>query len=167
MRVLIAGSRHATAWMVQQATTVTHRALDAGHSLICGDAKGIDQVVAEVVAAAAIIDLDGMPLIRLTVCGIQAAPRHGVVGGAIDYRNLNGLSYSIDQIRYGRKRASVVRKRLPTIGTYTERDRYMCHQADMGVFVWDGRSSGTRRGYRYMCRLGKPAYLIYEGVCDA
>ena len=44
-------------------------------------------------------------------------------------------------------------------GSYAERDRYLVHLADVGFFIWNGQSSGTRRAYSYMIARGKTAYL--------
>lgn len=35
-------------------------------------------------------------------------------------------------------------------GSYTDRDRAMCAEADRGLAVWDGRSPGTARNIRQL-----------------
>ena len=42
---------------------------------------------------------------------------------------------------------------------FRDRDRIMAHRADMGYFVWNGKSKGTRAVYNFMTQLGKPAFL--------
>ncbi len=45
--------------------------------------------------------------------------------------------------------------------TFTERDRLLCQLADVGVFIWNGESTGTRNGLRYMHDdLNKPALIM-------
>jgi uncharacterized phage-like protein YoqJ len=43
---------------------------------------------------------------------------------------------------------------------YTGRDRYLADHADRGLFIWDGRSRGTKNGHDYMLSLGKTTHLM-------
>ncbi len=42
---------------------------------------------------------------------------------------------------------------------YTERDRIMIQNADVCLFIWNGRSNGTKTGYEYAVKLGKNAHI--------
>ena len=46
------------------------------------------------------------------------------------------------------------------LDAYTVRDRYMADMSQLGVFIWDGRSRGTKAGHDYMASRGKQAHLI-------
>jgi hypothetical protein len=46
--------------------------------------------------------------------------------------------------------------------TYKERDRYLADLADEGLFIWNGRSPGTKAAYDYMVTLGKPAHITHK-----
>jgi hypothetical protein len=44
---------------------------------------------------------------------------------------------------------------------FPERDRLLCELSDVGVFIWNGKSKGTRAGIRYMSdALNKPALVL-------
>lgn len=45
------------------------------------------------------------------------------------------------------------------LNRYTVRDRWMADNAQIGVFVWNGESPGTKAGYDYMCSRKKEAHL--------
>ena len=42
---------------------------------------------------------------------------------------------------------------------YTAKDDAMLHDADYGLFSWDGKSKGTLRNIRKMAELGKPTVV--------
>lgn len=46
------------------------------------------------------------------------------------------------------------------LGKYIVRDRWMVDQAQIGIFVWNGESPGTKQGYDYAMQRGKDAHLI-------
>lgn len=47
--------------------------------------------------------------------------------------------------------------------SYGERDRLMAKASDRGLFIWDGKSTGTKRGYGFIQSLGKTAHLMNFG----
>jgi ribonuclease HI len=67
------------------------------------------------------------------VVGIARKPRNGGVSGG-------------KYIRYGTR--------------YKDRDRAMGRASDRGVFIWDGRSRGTRQGHAYMTACQKTTHLV-------
>jgi len=42
---------------------------------------------------------------------------------------------------------------------YHARDMEMLRLADIGIFIWDGKSKGTKAGFDFMVQLGKEAHL--------
>lgn len=129
--LLIAGSRDATPQMVQYARAAVWRARAVGFQVIGGDALGIDSVVALEAKRAGAL---------CHVVGIAPAPRHG--HGGANYTQF-----------------------VPTASTlaarYLERDAYMIECADLGIFIWNGVSRGTRAGFERMNALnGKQAWLV-------
>ncbi|MBZ0293989.1 MAG: hypothetical protein K8L99_15605, partial [Anaerolineae bacterium] len=50
------------------------------------------------------------------------------------------------------------------LNRYTVRDRWLVDNAQIGIFIWNGDSPGTRTGYDYMVSRGKDAHLINFGM---
>ena len=67
------------------------------------------------------------------VVGIAAQPRNGGVPGG-------------QYIRYG--------------NTYRDRDRAMARASDRGLFIWDGKSHGTREAHDYMKARRRTVHLM-------
>lgn len=47
---------------------------------------------------------------------------------------------------------------------YTAKDDAMLHDADYGLFAWDGKSKGTLRNIRKMADRGKPSAVYVSGL---
>ena len=50
------------------------------------------------------------------------------------------------------------------LNRYTVRDRWLVDNAQVGVFIWNGDSPGTKAGHEYMVSRGKDAHLINFGM---
>ena len=135
--VLIAGSRDANREMLDYARRAVRRAQQQGYTVIVGDnPKGVDlAVVRECRRLRA----------KVIVAGPNPWPRNG-----------------------GCKQGSYVRITSDTyqaasgyrLNRYEVRDRWMADTAQIGVFIWNGDSPGTKAGYDYMIERGRDAHLI-------
>ena len=125
-RLMVSGSRRASASMLEYARRVVARAIEYNWQIVVGDnAQGVDKAVVK--------ECNLRKYANVVVVGIAGQPRNGGVG----------------QSRYVQ------------IGTsYSERDRLMAKGSDRGLFIWDGRSPGTKQGYRFIQSLGKTAHLM-------
>ncbi len=127
-RLMIAGSRRASANMLEYARRVVARAEEQGWEIVVGDnPQGVD---AEVVREC---NRRGL---CATVYGITSEPRNG--GAAAGRYAQMGKNYS-------------------------ERDRLMAKATDRALFIHDGKSRGTLKGYRYAKTLNRTAHLIDFG----
>ena len=139
--LMIAGSRDTTPQMLDYARRAVRRAHDCGYSIIVGDnPKGVDMAVVRECRRLK------TPVI---VAGVSNFPRNGgcrhgsYVKVDVDtYRGANGYR----------------------LNRYTVRDRWMVDSANIGLFVWNGDSRGTKAGFDYMISRGKDAHLINYGV---
>lgn len=135
--IMIAGSRYATRQMLDYARKAVRRAHAKGYTVLVGDnPKGVDMAVVRECRRLK------TPVI---VAGVDNFPRNGgckhgsYVKVANDiYRGMNGS----------------------LLNRYTVRDRWLVDNAQIGVFVWNSDSPGTRAGYDYMISRGKDAHLI-------
>jgi ribonuclease HI len=85
------------------------------------------------VDAAVVQECNRLQYVHVIVVGIADKPRNGGVENA----------------------------RYLQIGTsYTERDQMMATACQRGLFIWGGKSAGTRTGYDYLTSLGKTAHLM-------
>ena len=135
MRILICGSREASTAMIDYAHRCVFRASFKGHSLVVGDASGVDT---HVVIGARLYN------VPCTIYGITEAPRctrqveaYGLV-----------MKYLAPMPPYERCE-----------GDFLARDRVMVKAADLVLAIWNGESRGTKYTYDYACKLGKEAYL--------
>ena len=135
--VLIAGSRHASAEMLDYARSVVRRAHQLGWTIVVGDnPQGVDMaVVRECRRLRA----------QLIVAGVANFPRNGGCkhGGYVKverdlYRGAHG----------------------EWLNGYTVRDRWMVDNCQRAMFIWNGDSPGTKAGYDYALTRGKQAHLI-------
>lgn len=135
--VMIAGSPNATREMLDYARRAVRRAHAKGYTLLVGDSPtGIDRAVVEECRRLK------APVI---VVGIAQFPRnYGCKHGRYIkvprdlYRGAGGVWLDGD----------------------TARDRWMVDQAQIGLFIWDGSSPGTKAGYDYAVQRGKDAHLV-------
>ena len=139
-QIMIAGSREATPQMLQYARRVVQRAHEKGYTVIIGDnPNGVDMAVVRECRRLRT---------KIIVAGVHNRPRNGgcwhgsYVKVAHDlYRGMGGRS----------------------LNRYTVRDRWLVDNANLGIFIWDGRSPGTKQGHDYMVERGREAHLINFG----
>lgn len=135
-RVMIAGSRYATRAALDYARRVVQRAHQLGWTVLVGDnPKGVDM---------AVVNECRRLKAKVIVVGLTNRPRNG------------GCVYG-QYIRF--ERGMYYRAGGGLFDRYHERDRYLVDQCDRAVFVWNGDSRGTKAGYDYALRRGKPAHL--------
>jgi len=144
MHIMFSGtSRGCTDYLKEQAIEGLRRAMRKNHTIIVGDNKyGIDRVIVD--------ELNATNYHRAFCYGVADEPRNG--GIVNDWLTLESSYVQVET-----PNITVPRYR------YAHRDRVMCDNADMGVFIWDGKSKGTKRAYDYMETI-KPdnVYLIME-----
>jgi hypothetical protein len=135
-RLLIAGSRQASADMLQIARQAVARAKANGWLVLVGDnSRGVD---------AAVIDACDEMGVNVMVFGVTAHPRKG--------SQCLGSYWRVDT-KFEADEGYVPGQ------AYTERDRYMVDLCDRAFFIHDGFSRGTKAGYDYAVCLAKPADL--------
>lgn len=138
---MIAGSRDATPQMLDYARRAVRRAHERSYTVIVGDnPKGVDMAVVRECRRLQV------PVI---VAGVGNFPRNGgckhgqyLKVHPDTYRGANGY----------------------LLNRYTVRDRWLVDNAQIGIFIWNGDSLGTRTGYDYMVSRGKDAHLINFGM---
>lgn len=142
-QILVAGSRDASRGMLDYTYRVVRRAHELGYTILVGDnPKGVDMAVVRECRR-----LKAMVI----VAGITDVPRNrGCWHGS--YVKIEQDTYRAMNGRY--------------LSGYTVRDRWMADNANLGIFIWNGDSPGTKRGFDYMSSRGKQAHLITfnEGV---
>ncbi len=139
--LMIAGSRDASPQMLDYARRAVRRAHERGYTVIVGDnPNGVDMAVVRECRRLK------TPVI---VAGVGNVPRNGgckhgqyVKVHSDTYRGASGY----------------------LLNRYTVRDRWLVDNAQIGVFVWNGDSPGTKAGYEYMVSRGKEAHLINFGM---
>lgn len=132
MKILIAGSMESTLEMMLYAWRCVERAQEKGYLIIVGDTtNGIDKTV---------VTQCLKNEVAFSCYGIAKAPRNKAVPWQ---------SYYQVPIVTGRT----------GFAAFHQRDQVMIKTADLGVFIWNGKSRGTKVGYEYMKKLGKDAYL--------
>ena len=125
-RLMVSGSRRASANMLEYARRVVAKAAEYGWQIVVGDNP--DGVDAEIVK-----ECNRRQYTNVVVVGIAKEPRNGGVTGS----------------------------RYVQIGkSYSERDQLMAKASDRGLFIWDGKSPGTKKGYGFIRSLGKTAHLM-------
>lgn len=139
-QLMIAGSRDATPQMLDYARRAVRRAHNKGFTVLVGDnPKGVDMVVVRECRRLKT---------AVIVVGVGNFPRNGGCQ--------HGTYVKVHRDTYRASGGHL----LPR---YTVRDRWMVDQAQMGLFVWNGDSPGTKTGYDYMLSRNKDAHLISFG----
>ena len=140
VHVLIAGSRDATPEMLDYARRAVRRAKDRNYTIMVGDnPKGVDIAVVRECRRLRV------PVI---VAGANNFPRNGGCK--------HGSYIKVPQDTYRASKGHLLNR-------YTVRDRWMVDNAQIGLFIWNGDSPGTKAGYDYMISRKKNAYLINFG----
>ena len=140
--VLIAGSRDASAAMLDYARRVVRRAHQLGWTIVVGDnPQGVDMaVVRECRRLRA----------KVIVAGVANFPRNGGCYHG-EYMHVPIDTYTGKKGRW--------------LNGYTSRDRWMVDTCQRAVFIWNGDSPGTKAGYDYAIARGKQADLrTFEGA---
>lgn len=133
-KLWIAGSRFTTPSMVNYAQRAVARAVENNYHIYVGDCYGIDDdVVRECIR---------IGYSALTVVGAYEKPRIPVPQGK--YHRI-----TLPETVLFRPKAA-----------HTRRDEWIAEQVDMGIFIWNGKSSGTKAGYEYLGTLGKTRWLV-------
>lgn len=139
--LMIAGSRDATPQMLDYARRAVRRAHDKGFTILVGDnPKGVDMVV---------------------VRECRRLKTSVIVAGAGNFPRNGGCKHgTYVKVHRDTYRASGGH----LLNRYTVRDRWMVDQAQIGLFVWNGDSPGTKAGYDYAIQRSKDAHLINFGA---
>ena len=138
--VVIAGSRDATPQMLDYTRRAVRRAHERGFTVVVGDnPKGVDMAVVRECR-------------RLKTPVIVAGPGNFPRNGGCKH----GSYVKVHRDTYRGANGHLLNR-------YTVRDRWMADTSQIGVFVWNGDSPGTKLGYDYMTSRGKEAYLINFG----
>lgn len=142
--LIIAGSRYSTREALDYARRVVRRAHQLDYTIVVGDnPKGVDMAVVQECRRLKA---------KVLVVGITNFPRNG------------GCSH--------RSYAKVERDTYRAAGGYLldgyhTRDRWMVDNSNLGIFIWNGNSQGTKVGYDYMVSRHKEAHLVpfeFKGV---
>jgi hypothetical protein len=135
--VLIAGSRYASRQMLDYARRAVRRAHAKGYTIIVGNnPKGVDMAVVQECRRLKA---------KVIVAGVTHRPRNsGCSHGG--YVKVERDTYRAAGGQYFQR--------------YHVRDRWMVDNAQIGIFVWNGDSPGTKAGHEYMVSRGKDAHLI-------
>jgi hypothetical protein len=128
--LLIAGSRDATRAMLDYARRAAQRAHERGYTVVGGDnPKGVDLAV-------------------VRECRRLKTPV--IVAGAGHFPRNGGCQHG-SYVKVHRDTYRAANGHL--LNRYTVRDRWMADTANLGVFIWNGDSPGTRAGYEYVRRV--------------
>ncbi len=134
--LLIAGSRDATPEMLDYARRVVRRAHEKGYMIVVGDnPKGVDYAVVQECRRLQA---------KVIVCGIANYPRNG------GCKHGEYIKVARDIYRAGKGRL---------FAAYHARDRYMADMSNIGVYIWNGWSKGTKAGADYMQSRNKEVHL--------
>ena len=135
--LLIAGSRYATREALDYARRVVRRAHQLGYTILVGDhPKGVDMAVVQECRRLKA---------NVLVVGVTQRPRNGGC--------FHGSYTQIERDTYRAAGGQLLDR-------YHARDRWMVDNAHLGVFIWNGDSPGTKRGYDYMMSRKKAAHLV-------
>lgn len=141
IHLMLAGSRDATPQMLDYARRAVRRAQERGYTVIVGDnPKGVDMAVVRECRRLK------TPVI---VAGVGNFPRNGGCR--------HGQYVKVHRDTYRGSKGYLLNR-------YTVRDRWLVDNAQIGIFVWNGDSLGTKAGHEYMVSRGKDAHLINFGM---
>ena len=135
--ILVAGSRDASAEMLDYTRRVVQRTHQLGWTIVVGDnPQGVDiAVVRECLRLQA----------KVIVAGIANYPRNG------------GCKYG-EYVKVERDLYRSAGGGL--LSGYAVRDRWMVDCCNRAIFIWNGDSPGTKAGYDYAIARGKEVDLI-------
>ena len=134
--LMIAGSRYSTREALVYARRVVQRAHQLGYTIIVGDnPKGVDMTVVQECRRLKA---------KVLVVGITNFPRNGGCS--------HGRYVKIERDTYQAAGGYL-------LDGYHTRDRWIADNANVGMFIWNGDSQGTKTGYDYMLSRHKEAHL--------
>jgi ribonuclease HI len=137
INILIAGSRYANREALDYARRVVRRVHQLGHTIVVGDnPKGVDMAVVQECRRLKA---------KVLVVGVTNRPRNGGCS--------HGGYVKVERDTYRAAGGHLFDR-------YHVRDRWMVDNSQRGVFVWNGDSQGTKRGYDYMVSRQKEAHLM-------
>ena len=135
--VLIAGSRDASAAMLDYARRVVRRAQQLSWIIVVGDnPQGVDSAVVRECRRLQT---------SVIVAGVANFPRNGGCK--------HGEYVKVERDLYRGAGGGL-------LSGYAVRDRWMIDTCNRAIFVWNGDSPGTKAGYDYAIARGKQAHLI-------
>jgi hypothetical protein len=138
IRIFFAGSRYATATMLEAAKAKVREAHKRGYTILVGDnPRGIDR---------AVVQECNRLTTKVIVAGVGNYPRNGGCK--------HGSYVKVDRYLYQANGGG-------RLNGFTVRDRYLADNAQYGIFYWNGRSQGTKDAYDYMAaKHPERAFLI-------
>jgi ribonuclease HI len=135
--LLIAGSRYAPREALDYARRAVRRAHQLGHTIVVGDnPKGVDMAVVQECRRLKA---------KVLVVGVTNHPRNGGCS--------HGSYVKVERDTYRAAGGHLLDR-------YHVRDRWMVDTSNLGMFIWNGDSQGTKRGYDYMVSRKKEAHLV-------
>ncbi len=135
--LMIAGSHYATREMLDYARRAVRRAHQLGWTVLVGDnPKGVDMAVVR--------ECNRLKT-RVIVAGTANYPRN--------YGCMHGSYMKVERDIYRVTHGDL-------LNGYTARDRWMVDNCQQALFIWNGKSPGTKAGYDYAIQRGKRAHLI-------
>ena len=135
--ILIAGSRDASAEMLDYARRVVRHAHQLGWTIVVGDnLLGVDMTV--------VLECRGLRA-QVIVVGVANCPRNGGCK--------HGEYVKVERDVYRSAGGGL-------LSGYAVRDRWMVDNCQRAIFIWNGESPGTKAGYAYALTRGKQAHLI-------
>lgn len=141
--ILIAGSRDASAEMLNYARRVVQRAHQLGWTIVVGDNPlGVDMVVVRECRRLRT---------KVIVAGVASFPRNGGANGKHSFKH--GEYVKVERDLYRSAGGNL-------LSSYTVRDRWMVDNCQRAIFIWNGESPGTKSGYDYALARGRQAHLI-------
>jgi ribonuclease HI len=137
MHIMIAGSRYANREALDYARRVVRRVHQLGHTIVVGDnPKGVDMAVVQECRRLKA---------KVLVVGVTNNPRNGGCS--------HGGYVKVERDTYRAAGGHLFDR-------YHVRDRWMVDNSTRGMFIWNGDSQGTKRGYDYMVSRHKEAHLM-------
>ena len=127
IRVYIAGSRDATGAMLNYAIEKVREAHKRGYTVLVGDnPRGVDRAV--------VLECRKLKA-KVVVAGVGRFPRNG----GCEHGSYVKVDRNLYQADGGGR-----------LNGFTVRDRYLADNAQIGLFLWNGRSKGTKDAYDHM-----------------
>lgn len=131
MKLFISGSQSIKS-LAPEVQNLLHRAASRGRDVLVGDANGVDRLVQDFLHAAGYR--------RVTVYHVEGAPRNNIG---------NWPTHEVES-----------KIKSKSFRYYVQKDEAMARDADVGLMIWDLRSSGTMNNVLNVLKQGKEAVLF-------